>query len=66
MSLISHTSYYNACSQTVTLFVDELRRALSKDLQKKMCETYAFNVFDQWWDEREKKHLAKVRTISVF
>ena len=51
-------------SETVNSFVKELERALIKDIQKKMFETYAFYLYDQWWTEQEKKYKDKVNKSS--
>jgi uncharacterized membrane protein len=49
-----------AFSETVRCFVSELKRALIKDIQKKMVETYAFYLYEQWWTEQDKKYKDRV------
>lgn len=41
-------------------FVKELKRTLRKDITKRMCETYAFYLYDKWWSEQEEKYKSKV------
>ena len=47
-------------SETAQVFVKELKRALIKDIQKRMCESYAFYLYEQWWTEQDKKYKDKV------
>ena len=46
------------------MFVKELKRALTKDMNKKMCETFAFYLYDKWWQEQELKYKEKVSKTS--
>lgn len=34
----------------------ELKSILKKDINKKLCESYAFLLFDKWWSEQETKY----------
>lgn len=34
----------------------ELKSILNKDINKKLCESYAFLLFDKWWTEQETKY----------
>ncbi len=36
--------------------MEDLKRVLHKDINKRMCETYAFLMFDRWWEEQKEKH----------
>ena len=40
--------------------MDELKNTLHKDINKKICETFAFYLYDKWWAEQEEKYKAKV------
>lgn len=37
----------------------ELKLILKKDINKRVCETYAFLLFDNWWTEQETKYKEK-------
>ena len=37
----------------------ELKQILKKDISKRVCETYAFLLFDNWWTEQETRHKEK-------
>ena len=37
----------------------ELKQILKKDISKRVCETYAFLLFDNWWTEQEARHKEK-------
>jgi len=41
-------------------FVEDLKGILCKDIKKRMCETFAFIIYDKWWQEQEDKYKAKV------
>ena len=30
----------------------ELKQILKKDINKKLCESYAYLLFDQWWSQQ--------------
>jgi uncharacterized membrane protein len=51
-------------SDILACFVKELKRALVKDIQKKMIETYAFYLFENWWTEQDKKYKDKVSQVA--
>ena len=34
----------------------ELKQILKKDINKRICETYAFLLFDNWWTEQEGRY----------
>lgn len=53
--------YY--CRESVDVFVNDLKRTLQKDIKKKMCETFAFYMYDKWWQEQEEKYKARVSLI---
>ena len=38
----------------------DLKQILSKDINKRICETYAFYLYDKWWQEQEEKYKSKV------
>jgi len=35
---------------------NELKSILKKDINKKLCESYAYLLFDKWWSEQETKY----------
>ena len=37
----------------------ELKQILKKDISKRVCETYAFLLFDNWWTEQETRYKEK-------
>merc|ERR1719266_609341 len=37
----------------------ELKQILKKDINKRVCETYAFLLFDNWWTEQETRYKEK-------
>ena len=37
----------------------ELKQILKKDINKRVCETYAFLLFDNWWTEQETRFKEK-------
>ena len=37
----------------------ELKQILKKDISKRVCETYAFLLFDNWWTEQEARYKEK-------
>ena len=39
----------------------DLKRTLRKDITKRICETFAFLLFEKWWAEEEVKYKSKVR-----
>ena len=39
----------------------DLKRTLRKDINKRICETFAFILFDNWWTEQEIKYKNRVR-----
>ena len=47
--------------KSVDAFVKDLKRTLRKDMSKRMCETLAFLLFDNWWKDQEDFYRAKVR-----
>ncbi len=47
-------------SETVDCFVSDLKKALIKDIQKKIIESVAFVQFEEWWTDQEKKYKDKV------
>lgn len=46
------------------VLVRDLKSTLHKDITKKMCETFAFYMYEKWWQEQEEKYKAKVRILS--
>ena len=43
----------------------DLRKALIKDLQKKIIESVAFVHFEEWWTDQDKKYKDKVSLAAV-
>ena len=43
----------------------DLKQTLSKDIRKRICETYAFYLYDKWWQEQEEKYKSKVRISNT-
>ena len=41
----------------------DLKQTLSIDIRKRICETYAFYLYDKWWQEQEEKYKSKVSNI---
>ena len=41
--------------------VEDLKMALIKDVKKKIGETFAFYLYDQWWAEKEEKYKTEQR-----
>lgn len=40
----------------VKVVQSELKDILKKDINKKLCENYAFLLFDKWWSDQEANH----------
>jgi hypothetical protein len=38
----------------------ELKQILKRDINKRICETYAFLLYDNWWSEQEVRHKDKM------
>ncbi len=55
----------DCCRESLRVFVEDLKNILHKDITKKMCETFAFYMFEKWWQEQEEKYKAKVNLTSV-
>ncbi|XP_076065509.1 histone-lysine N-methyltransferase SETD1-like isoform X2 [Oratosquilla oratoria] len=47
-----HDPTLNAVLDTV---IEELKKILKKDFNKRMIESTAFKTFEAWWDEQERK-----------
>jgi hypothetical protein len=43
----------------------DLKQTLSKDINKRICETYAFYLYDKWWQEQEEKYKSKVNFVNL-
>ena len=37
----------------------ELKQILKRDINKRICENYAFLLYDNWWSEQEVRHKAQ-------
>ena len=62
---VAHTPICLFSSETVDCFVRDLRKALIKDLQKKIIESVAFVHFEEWWTDQDKKYKDKVSLAAV-
>ena len=51
--------------ETTKRFVNELKSQLAADITKRMCETFAFYLYDQWWQDQEVKYKEKVRFVHA-
>ena len=38
----------------------ELKQILKRDINKRICETYAFLLYDNWWSEQDVRHKEKM------
>ena len=47
--------------ETTKRFVNELKAQLAADITKRMCETLAFYLYDEWWQDQEVKYKERVR-----
>ncbi|TRY70386.1 hypothetical protein TCAL_08908 [Tigriopus californicus] len=52
----SKDAYRDLIKDSVSCIVKDLKRTLRKDINKRMCETIAFFLFDKWWQEQEEKY----------
>jgi hypothetical protein len=48
--------YRTVIEDVVKIVEKELKQILKKDINKRVCETYAFVLYDHWWQEEEQKH----------
>lgn len=44
--------------------VRETKRILEKDINKRICENYAFHLYENWWTEQEQKYKLKVKITN--
>ena len=57
---------YRAVIDNVVHIVEkELKQILKRDINKRICETYAFLLYDNWWSEQEVRHKEKVEKELV-
>jgi len=42
--------------KVIQIVETELKAILKKDINKKLCESYAYLLFDQWWSAQETRH----------
>ena len=57
-ALWQNCSSFRNCVEAVA---EDLKRTLCKDVKKKIGETFAFYLYDQWWAEKEEKYKAEQR-----
>jgi hypothetical protein len=43
----------------------ELKGILQKDINKKLCESYAFLLFDKWWADKVQQFSGSTCLIST-
>ena len=46
--------------KVVHIVEKELKQILKRDINKRICETYAFLLDDNWWSELEVRHEDKM------
>ena len=51
--------------ETTKRFVNELKAQLAADITKRMCETLAFYLYDEWWQDQEVKYKERVRNVHT-
>ena len=44
--------------------MNELKAQLAADITKRMCETLAFYLYDEWWQDQEVKYKERVRYMA--
>ncbi|XP_019718304.1 histone-lysine N-methyltransferase SETD1B-A-like isoform X1 [Hippocampus comes] len=49
--------------KVLTVLMDELKSIIKRDITRRMIEGVAFKVFEDWWDNQEKK--TKVPVVSL-
>ena len=54
----------NFFREAVRVVVQDLTQTLTKDINKRMCETLGFYLLDKWWAEQEQKYKEKV--VKIF
>ena len=42
----------NLMENVIKIVQTELKAILKKDINKKLCESYAYLLFDKWWSEQ--------------
>jgi len=52
--------YREIIDNVVHIVEKELKQILKKDINKRICETYAFLLYDNWWSEQEMRHKEKM------
>lgn len=45
----------NIQAESAKCLIKDLKEILTKDILKKIVENYSFKMFDQWWEESERK-----------
>ncbi|KAI2795899.1 Histone-lysine N-methyltransferase setd1b [Blomia tropicalis] len=46
--------------------IRDLKEILTKDIYKKIIENFSYKLYDQWWDESEKKSKSKTSENSFY
>ena len=57
---IGENPYKQVIDVVVKIVEAELKQILKKDINKRVCETYAFVLYDNWWMGEEQKHKEKL------
>ncbi|XP_040580169.1 uncharacterized protein Set1 [Lepeophtheirus salmonis] len=47
--------YRKLLDESVDVFVRDLKRTIRRDMSKKIGETFAFNLYDEWWQSKENE-----------
>ena len=54
--------FYFLYSSVLDTVIEELKKILKRDFNKRMIESTAFKTFEAWWDDQE----SKFKVISIF
>ena len=57
---IGENPYKQVIEVVVKIVEAELKQILKRDINKRVCETYAFVLYDNWWMGEEAKHKEKL------
>eukprot|EP00095_Tigriopus_kingsejongensis_P000095 maker-scaffold1877_size25834-snap-gene-0.7 protein:Tk00095 transcript:maker-scaffold1877_size25834-snap-gene-0.7-mRNA-1 annotation:"hypothetical protein AND_009677" len=60
----SKDAYRDLIKDSVNCIVKDLKRTLRKDMNKRMCETFAFFLFEKWWQEQEEKYKTRNQRLA--
>ena len=53
------------CSSVLDVVIEELKKILKRDFNKRMIEATAFKAFETWWDEQERSFKVKLSFYLV-